>query len=224
MNSNETILTPANVNTNSFGKLFACPVDGFVYAQPLIMTNVNIPGKGTHNVVLSRPEHNSLYAFDADNNSGANASPLVADEFPRRPGITTVPNGDVGTSDITPEIGITSTPVIDPVTGTIYLEVKTKERGGRFMCIACMRWTLQRDWNGANFNSPVVIPCTNYPGSGSGDNDGQNPPHVLWNPLREHSRPAFTLLNGVVYLSFASHGDNNPYHGWFLATMPRMWR
>jgi hypothetical protein len=68
----------------------------------------------------------------------------------------------------------------------------------------------------ADFQSPVVIACNNYPGNGGGDNDGQNPSHVLWNPLREHSRPALTLLNGVVYLSFASHGDNQPYHGWFF--------
>ena len=127
-----------------------------------------------------------------------------------------MPSADVQTSDITPEIGITSTPVIDPVTGTIYVEVKTKEPGPVYvhrLHALDITTGLER----TNFNSPGLIACTNYLGAGIGDNDGETPPHVLWNPLREHSRPALTLLNGVVYLSFASHGDNQPYHGWFVA-------
>jgi uncharacterized repeat protein (TIGR03806 family) len=214
VNSNETILTLQNVKTNTFGRLFSDAVDGLVYAQPLMAPNVIIPGAGTHNVLYVATEHDSVYAFDADDNSGSNASPLWHTTF-LGPGVTTVPSGNVDTADITPEIGITSTPVIDPVSGTLYVEVKTLEPGTTYvhrLHALDITTGLER----SNFNSPVVIECTNYPGSGTGDNDGKNPPHVLWNPLREHCRPAMTLLNGVVYMSFASHGDNGPYHGWFF--------
>jgi uncharacterized repeat protein (TIGR03806 family) len=212
VNSNETTLTPQNVNTNSFGKLFTYTLDGFVYAQPLIMTNVSIPGKGTHNVIYVATEHNSVYALDADSNAGANASPLWQTSF-LGPNVATVPAGSVGSSDITPEIGITSTPVIDASSGTIYLEVKTFENNTTYvhrLHALDIATGLER----TNFHSPMVITYTNYPGNGGGDNDGKG--HVNWNPLREHSRPALTLLNGVVYMSFASHGDTTPYHGWLF--------
>ncbi len=214
VNSNETILTLQNVKTSTFGRLFSYSVDGLVYAQPLIAPNVIIPGAGTHNVLYVVTEHDSVYAFDADDNTGSNAAPLWQTSF-LGPGVTTVPSGNVNTADITPEIGITSTPVIDPVSGTLYVEVKTLEPGTTYvhrLHALDITTGLER----SNFNSPVIISCNNYPGSGTGDNDGATPPHVLWNPLREHCRPAMTLLNGVVYMSFASHGDNTPYHGWLF--------
>ena len=209
VNSNEIILTPANVNTNSFGRLFTCALDGFAYAQPLVMTNVSIPGNGIHNVVYVATEHDSIYAFDASTGVQLWQASFLG------PGVTTVPGADVGSSDITPEIGITSTPVIDPASGTIYTEVKTLEGGSTYVH-RIHALDITTGFERTNFNSPVVISCTNYLGNGGGDNDGKNPPHVNWNPLREHCRPAVMLLNGIIYLSFASHGDNTPYHGWLF--------
>ncbi len=219
VNTNETQLTLANVNTNTFGKLFSYTVDGFIYAQPLVMTNVIIPGKGLHNVVYLVTENDSVYAYDADGSEGPNVNPLWQVSFiDPAAGVTTVPSGDTDTSDITPTVGITSTPVIDPSTGTLYVEAKTKEVSGATTTYVHRLHALDitTGLERKNFNSPVIIQCNNYPGVGDGDNDGQNPPHVLWNPLRLHSRPALTLLKGVVYLSFASHGDNTPYHGWLF--------
>src|ERR1700730_1337113 len=130
-NTNETILTTSNVNVNQFGKLFSLPTDGEVYAQPLYVPNVKIAG-GTHNVLIVATENDSVYAFDADSNTGANASPLwkasmVDAAHGAGSGETPMPYSATSSSctDLTPQIGITSTPVIDPASGTIYVEAKS---------------------------------------------------------------------------------------------------
>ncbi len=128
VNPNETILTPANVNSNQFGLLFTQPVDGLVIGQALYMPGVTIPGNGVHNVVYVATMHDSVYAFDADSASGGNANPLWHTTFLVN-GATTVPISLQGCAPTTKwtEVGVVSTPVIDPVAGTIFVVAKTYE-------------------------------------------------------------------------------------------------
>jgi uncharacterized repeat protein (TIGR03806 family) len=208
-NLQEAYLTPLTVNTNQFGSLFMHSVDGFVYGQPLVLTNVTIAGKGIHNVVFIVTERASVYAFDADNNVGINASPLWQVSFVNpAAGITTVPAVDVGSNNLVPEVGITSTPVIDPSTGTIYVEAKTKENGTYVHRLHA----LDVNSGAEKFGGPVVIYAT-VNGTGD-DTDGTG--HVSFNPLRQLNRSSLALANGIVYIAYASHGDISPYHGWLL--------
>ena len=204
-NTTEGILTPSNVNSTTFGKLLSLPTDGYVYAQPLVKSNVSIPGQGVHNVLFVATEHDSVYAFDAE---GLTTTPLWQVSFINpSAGITTVPTGDVFTDDIVPEIGITGTPVIDPQSGTLYVVAKTKENGTYFQRLHALDIT-----SGAErFGGPAAIQAT-VAGTGDGT-DGVN---INFDPLLQNQRAALLLANGVVYIAFASHGDNDPYHGWVL--------
>ena len=114
VNNTESILTPANVNSTSFGKLFSQPVDGYIHAQPLYVSKVTIGGV-VHNVVYVATEHDSVYAFDADSNTGANGQALWHTSL-LSSGETTVSPSNLSCLDIYPEYGITGTPVIDPST------------------------------------------------------------------------------------------------------------
>ena len=211
---NETVLTAANVNTNSFGKLFTYPVDGYFYAQPLYMAGVSIPGKGTHNVVFVATEHDSVYAFDADSNQGDNAAPLWHVSFiDPAAGITAMPLSDLGLNDFTvPEIGITGTPVIDPTTGSLFLVAKTKERNVGSTSYFQRLHALDLGTGTEKFGGPVDIRAS-VPGTGPGS-DGAG--HVAFDPFYEFQRPGLLLQNGVVYIAFASAGDVGPYHGWVI--------
>jgi uncharacterized protein (TIGR03437 family) len=202
-NRQETILTPLNVNVNSFGKLFSYPVDGFIYGQPLLLTGVDIPGRGRRNVVYVATEHDSVYAFDADQQD----DPLWHVNFLNpNAGITTVPFDDLfGCDQIIPEIGITSTPVIDAASGTIYVVAMTKESGQWFHRLHALDVATGAEKPG----SPVAIQAT-YPGTGEGGTT------LVFQPRYYKQRPGLLLLNGVVYTAWSSHCDAYNYHGWLI--------
>jgi hypothetical protein len=217
-NLTETTLTPANVNTTAFGKLFSYPVDGRIYAQPLYMANVTM-GAGTkqagtkHNVIFVATEHDSVYAFDADLNGGSNAAPLwqvtmLDTAHGAASGATSIPNGDLSTGDIQPEVGITGTPVIDPSTNTLYVVSASKENLNYFQRLHALDITTGLE----KFGGPVAI-SAQVSGTGNGSSGGVLSFDTKW----ENNRAGLLLLNGIVYLGFASHGDNGSWHGWILA-------
>ena len=208
-NTNETILSPENVRPATFGKLFECPVDGFLYAQPLYMSNVPIPGKGIHNVVFAATEHNTVYAYDADS---ASTAPLWVTTF-NIPGVTSVPISDYGLSDRpATELGITGTPVIDPDSGTLYVVAKIKDVRTGAKSYSNQLYALDVSTGALKFGSPVLITGT-YPGIGGGANGTGRVP---FDQFYDFQRPALLLLDGVIYIGFASVGDQGPYHGWLF--------
>jgi len=210
LNTNETTLTLANVNRAQFGKLFSQAVDGFVYAQPLYLSNVRISGKGVHNVVYVATQHDSVYAFDADGNTGVNRQALWTRALANpAAGIHPVRSEDVNCKDIYPEIGIAGTPVIDTATGTLYVVTKETRPGKGF---AQRLHALDVATGEEKFGGPVEIHA-----SVSGGGDGSVGGQVAFDPLRNNQRPGLLLNNGLIYIAWASHCDNGPYHGWLMA-------
>ena len=186
----ETALTTSNVNASTFGKVFTAPVDGSIYAQPLYVPGLTIAG-ATHNVVYVATMENSLYAIDAD----------TGGQLWRLNYGTPVPSGDVQCccTDITGNIGIESTPVIDTATGTMYLVSRNKNADGTYH-----QWLRAIDIaTGADkFGSPHEIAAVN-----SG---------IVFDAKIHNQRPALTLSNGTVYIAWASHNDCGDYHGWVM--------
>ncbi len=207
----ESTLNKTNVNSTAFGKLFAYPVDGYISGQPLYVTSVAIPSKGTHNVVYVATEHDSVYAFDADSPSGVNNAPLWQTSFLNAAnGVTTVPYADTGCNQIVPELGITSTPVIDLPSRTIFVVAMTKETSGATASWVQRLHALDMTTGAEKPNSPVVIQAT-YPGTGEGGST------LTFNPKNYKQRPGLLLLNGTVYTAWSSHCDIGAYHGWLIA-------
>ncbi len=211
-NVHETSLSPANATPAAFGKLFTRVVDGVIYAQPLYMQNVTIPTKGTHNVVFVATENDTVYAFDADTNGGIDGVPLwvaslTTPAHGAAPGATAVPSIDIG-EDISPTIGITGTPVIDPANGTLYVVSFSKEKGAYVLRLHALKITSGQEQK----SSPATIEAS-VAGTGNGSSDGK----LTFDPMWENQRPGLLLLDGVVYIGFAAHGDQGPWHGWVLA-------
>ncbi len=201
-NNQEYLLNTSNVNQSTFGKLFSCTVDGAVYAQPLWAPNVNIGG-GTHNVIVVATMRDSVYVFDAD----ANPCKTYWHQTLLQAGETYGNNSDVGSADIFTDIGILGTPVIDPSTNTIYAVTKTKVTGTTNYTQRLHALSLATGTEATN--SPVTIAAT-FPGTCEGGSTN------TFNALTENQRPGLALSNGMVYVSWASHGDVGVYHGWVL--------
>ena len=192
VNSKEYALTTSTVNSATFGKRFACAVDAQVYAQPLWVANVSMSG-GTHNVVIAATQHDTVYAFDAD----ASPCQTLWTKSLLGSGETWVSKNDVNTDDIHPDIGIVGTPVIDTSTNTIYVVSKSKGDGFHQRLHA-----LSLSDGSEKFSGPKEIAFTSN--------------GITFDPLRQNERCGLALVNGTVYIAYASHGDNTTYYGWVL--------
>ena len=212
-NINETVLTTANVNSTTFGKLFSQAVDGQVYAQSLYVPNVTI-GSSSHNVIYVATEADSVFAIDADNNTGTNANPLwraslIDAAHGAAPGATPVDaiNG-ISCNALVPVVGVTGTPVIDPSTNTMYVVAKSAENNQYVYRLHAIDIT-----TGAEKSQGSVAIAGSVSGTGDASSNGV----IAFNPAMHLNRPGLLLLNGVVYVGFASNCDNRPFHGWLFA-------
>jgi hypothetical protein len=208
-NTNEVELTPLNVNTANFGQLFSYTVDGYIYAQPLYVSNVTIPGRGTRNVVFVATENDSVYAFDADSNAGPDG------------GLLWQTNLGIAAESIlfgiryhhnvlNPLIGITGTPVIDSGSGTLYVDVFSGEVPDTTNCLH--RLHALDIGNGTEKSFGPVVVTASVAGTGVDSTNGV----VNFIPQNHMNRPGLTLANGVVYVAYGSYGDTDPYHGWVI--------
>jgi len=207
----ETTLTVGNVRPSTFGKLFARAVDDQTYAQPLLVSQVSIPGQGIHNVLYIATMNDSVYAFDADaRNQG---TPLWQTSFlDVDAGVVPVTRADVGLqcvfTNISGNIGIESTPVIDPVAGRMFVVAKTKNQSG------AQTYTLHAldITTGLDQLSPVVV-APSVPGTGAGSTGTM----IAFDASVENQRGSLLLANGKVYVTFGGYCESGNYHGWILA-------
>lgn len=205
-NLSETILTPSAVTSSNFGKIGFYSADGLVDAEPLYASAVAVPGKGTHNLVIVASEHDTVYAFDADAGTTIwQTSMLQSGESP---------SDDRGCNQVTPEIGVTATPVIDRTrgpNGAVYVVAMSKNGSTYRQRLHALDLALGTDL----FSGPVEVQAT-YPGTG----DNSNGTNVVFDPGQYKERPGLLLLNGVVYTAWSSHCDIRPYTGWIMGYNP----
>jgi Putative Ig domain len=210
----EYALTPSNVSTSTFGKLFSCTVDGAVYAQPLWVAHLRVNG-AVHNVVYVATEHDGLFAFDAD------AAPcqslwqvsLIDISHGGTGNETPVPTGPSGYKvgkgygDLTPETGVTGTPVIDPATDTLYVVSKSMNGAGTlfYQRLHAIDITTGAEKPGSPVTIAATVPGTAYGGSS-----------VTFQPLMENQRPGLAFAGGTVYVGWGSHEDEQPFYGWVI--------
>jgi hypothetical protein len=211
-NLSESVLAPSNVNVNSFGLRYTRNLDGKVYAQPLFVPNVwkfHFEGWqlhfSRHDLVYVVTEHNTVYAFDA--NDAANPNPI----WSRNLG-PSVPSADVNVPgrnclDITPEIGISQTPTIDIENQTMYVIAKVEEAGVQNYRIFALDIR-----TGENMQAPATLAGT-FPGTASDSVNGV----LTFNPVRQHIRASLLLEGGILYIASAAHCDFPPWHGWIFA-------
>jgi hypothetical protein len=208
-NTNETILNTSNVNVAHFAKLFSLPVAGQVYAQPLYIQNVIIAGT-SHNVLIVATETDHVYAFDADTKGPALWTASMVDQaHGAKSGEHSLQSSTtIGCTDLQPQIGISSTPVIDSVAKTIYVEAKSQLGSTYIHRLHALDLTTGQE----KAPGPVEITAT-VSGTGDGSENGT----ITFDSLHQHNRTGLLLLNGEIYVAFASHCDFGPYHGWLFA-------
>jgi hypothetical protein len=203
-NLTETILNPGNVTSAKFGKIGFYSVDGLVDAQPLYVSNVAVPGNGMHNILIVASEHDSVYAFDADSGT------VLWQTSALQSGETT--SDSRGCTQVVPEIGITSTPVIDRTRGTngvVYVVAMSKDASQKYhQRVHALDLALGTEL----FGGPIDVQAK-YPGTGD-NSDGTN---VIFDPGPYEERAALLLMNGILYTAWTSHCDARPYTGWIIA-------
>jgi Immunoglobulin domain len=208
-NLNETILTPANVNSAKFGKLGSFTVDGRVDAQPLYLSAMAIPSVGTKNVLYVATEHGSVYAFDADSVNG-NTSAFLWKASVLGSGETSSDERSCG--QVTPEIGVTATPVIDRTRGphgAIYVVAMSKDANGNYFH---RLHALDLTTGAELFGGPMLVQAT-YPGTGDSSSNG----NVIFEAKQYKERPGLLQLGGTIYTTWSSHCDARPYTSWVMS-------
>jgi hypothetical protein len=227
VNLREVVLTKANVNVNQFGKLFTRTVDGQIYAQPLIVTNVAINGQVVPEVVIVATTRNIVYAFDAKDPARCDylwrtrpaqlGTPTSRTDYQQVPPFHTVagaadtPAKTKVYRDFTEEVGVTSTPVIDDTRTFLYVVAKSKAGANFFNKLHKLKLATGEDAPG----SPVLIEGS-VPGTGFRPLGGPAGA-VAFNQQWQLNRPGLLLAEGNLYIAFGSQGDDGPYHGWVFA-------